>query len=151
VQYAPYTLVLAGVLFFRSAIRQEIASGVELLLLSFLWGSLLVLALSPGIVRGVFSIAWLRWVGSISYGLYVYHGLFSELYDRLSTFLGPHWNYQTHHAVRFLLGFVLTFLVSWLSFRFIELPISGLKRKFQPKPARDSVDKLQLNGSKVRV
>ena len=65
---------------------------------------------------------FLRWVGKISYGLYVYHGLCYYLVDK-GAFLAP--------ALNLLFSFALAFLVSYLSFRFFEMPFLRLKRFFQ--------------------
>lgn len=62
----------------------------------------------------------LRWVGKISYGLYVYHGLCFYLVDKAT--LAP--------VVNLLFSFAAAFLVSWLSFRFFETPFLRLKRWF---------------------
>jgi peptidoglycan/LPS O-acetylase OafA/YrhL len=68
------------------------------------------------------SVGWLRWLGAISYGLYVFHPTCLWLVQRLvapSSFL-----------IDIVMSFGLTITVAYLSFRFFESPILKLKRHF---------------------
>gem|GEM_PF-3814135 len=64
----------------------------------------------------------MRFLGGISYGLYVYHGACFEWYDRLVP--------NRHPILMLPLAFGCSILVAYLSFRFIETPFLGMKRHF---------------------
>lgn len=70
----------------------------------------------------IFSIRWLRWLGAISYGLYVFHPTCFGLVQR---FVRP-----SSFVLDLTLSFGFTILVSYLSFRFFESPILRLKNRF---------------------
>ncbi len=70
-----------------------------------------------------FSVGWLRWIGAISYGIYVFHPTTFAIVRRLV----PHANY----LLDFALSFGATIAVAYLSFRFFESPILKLKDKFK--------------------
>jgi peptidoglycan/LPS O-acetylase OafA/YrhL len=83
-------------------------------------------------VRSVFSrilaSALMRFVGSISYGLYVYHSICYDLLDRLVPNASPLF------FLPFAFGSVMG--VAWLSFEFVEKPILRLKNKYQSQSSR---------------
>ena len=71
---------------------------------------------------------WLRWIGGISYGVYVYQSLFLNVYISLARRLPVPW-----HSFTVTLAAVAlpsTLLLSYLSFRFYELPLLSLKKRF---------------------
>ncbi len=69
-----------------------------------------------------FSIPLLRWLGKISYGLYVFHPTCADLVQR--------WLNPSSALVNLVASFGLTILVAYLSFRFFESPITKLKDRF---------------------
>jgi peptidoglycan/LPS O-acetylase OafA/YrhL len=76
---------------------------------------------------------WLRYLGKISYGLYVFHML--ALYCVLKLLGGP-----VHTARGFLLywtlGLSLTVTMAAISYRFLESPFLRLKERFASVPSR---------------
>jgi peptidoglycan/LPS O-acetylase OafA/YrhL len=88
------------------------------------------LVLRTGLPRKIFSWAPLGWLGRISYGFYVFHILLEPLYDRLGANIAHTYTGDYYHIVRAILAFVLTCIVSWLSFYLFEMPILSLKRFF---------------------
>ena len=70
--------------------------------------SLLTLALGKGIVARVFSTAWLRWLGGISYGVYVYHVLLRNVFDWIVATLAPHASRNLALGLRFIVAAALT-------------------------------------------
>jgi peptidoglycan/LPS O-acetylase OafA/YrhL len=80
---------------------------------------------SNGVARAC-SARWLRWVGKVSYGAYLYHWPIFAL-------SGKHWG-PLHGLSLGLAQLTLSLLLAGLSFRFLEAPIQ--KRRFAPsRPA----------------
>jgi peptidoglycan/LPS O-acetylase OafA/YrhL len=90
----------------------------------------IALVLRTGLPRRIFSWPPLGWLGRISYGFYVFHILLEPFYDRLGASLAHTNNGDYYHIVRAILAFVITFIVSLVSFYFFEMPILSLKRFF---------------------
>ncbi|MEO6710696.1 MAG: acyltransferase family protein, partial [Planctomycetota bacterium] len=69
---------------------------------------------------------WIRWIGAISYGMYLYHHFarLAAAYLLRETGLGS-------PLLLFVLCSLLTVAVSALSFRFIESPLTGRKHRGQ--------------------
>lgn len=82
---------------------------------------LLVLYKDSNWINRLFGNRFLRWVGKISYGIYVYHGLCFSFVDKIR-FLPP--------ALNLVFCFVAALLISWISFRFFETPFLRQKRFF---------------------
>jgi peptidoglycan/LPS O-acetylase OafA/YrhL len=101
--------------------------------LTLFWGCLIVISLRPGLFKRMFEVGWLRWIGTISYGMYIYHWLFREYFDSFTWKIYPHASESTHQGIRFVITFILTIGISWSSFNYFERPISRLKRHFQSK------------------
>ena len=102
--------------------------------------ALLTLSLGQGAVARAMRVSWLRWLGGISYGVYVYHVLFSNLFHQLGQRIAPHASREAQLCLIFFVAAGLTLLISWLSFRFFESPILKLKdRARKPAPAAPDV------------
>jgi peptidoglycan/LPS O-acetylase OafA/YrhL len=72
----------------------------------------------------------LRFIGRLSYGMYLYHEI-------LLPPLGPALIVLKRHHLAVLypfLAFALTLIVAYLSFRFIESPFLRLKHGLAPRP-----------------
>jgi peptidoglycan/LPS O-acetylase OafA/YrhL len=88
------------------------------------------LVLRTGPARTFFSWAPLGLLGRISYGFYVYHILLEPLYDHLGASIAHTNAGDDYHLIRAIVAFVLTFIISWLSFYLFEMPILSLKARF---------------------
>ena len=98
--------------------------------LALLGASMIVLAISGVRFRHAMQMGWLRWLGGISYGLYVYHVLFLGLYEQAArSLLGPRSQAVTAIAVA-AIGLPCTLLIATLSFRYLESPLLKLKSRF---------------------
>jgi peptidoglycan/LPS O-acetylase OafA/YrhL len=102
--------------------------------------SLIVLHASYGFGGLVGRIAGNRWViltGMLSYGLYLYHPIVhvfcQQGLEALGVASGP------GEILDPVLALILSFVVSWISFRFIEKPINDLKRHFPYVDAKAAV------------
>lgn len=86
--------------------------------------ALLVMTLGGGVTARFFSFRPLRWLGGISYGFYIFHVLFTPLFDwvtnRLVEVLRPGAGHNFVLGLEFLVAAVLSVLFAWLSFRFYE-------------------------------
>ncbi len=93
------------------------------------------LVLRSGLPRTLFSHPLLGWMGRISYGFYIYHILLQPLFDYLGARYSHHTVGNDYHIVRALFAFLITCIVSWVSFTFFEKPILSLKRHFPLYPS----------------
>ena len=100
-----------------------VAIGCVLILLAFL-GSRSRLTESPA----------LRYLGKISYGLYVFHELAVLISDRILTMF----HNMFRGGLRFGLALAITIFLAAISYRFLEAPFLDLKRKFTHVLSRPS-------------
>ena len=92
-------------------------------------GSLMLRTLVPGTVPyRMFNVRWLRSIGTVSYGAYVFHDIFHSQYSRfLSHRLTSPVSVVLLTAA---LGLVTTLAMAFLSYYFFEYPILRLKGSF---------------------
>jgi peptidoglycan/LPS O-acetylase OafA/YrhL len=72
-------------------------------------------------------LPWLRYIGKISYGMYVYH--FPVLW-LIANFIEENVQGQVAHGVYVAVSFFATLLISTLSYYLLEKPILNLKDRF---------------------
>ena len=93
------------------------------------FGGLLCLALRGGsFVERWAETRWLRWLGGISYGVYIYHAMVRPLAVDWSERLVGH-SHNLQLGVQFLIAAALTLAAAWLSFRYFESPFLRLKNR----------------------
>lgn len=106
--------------------------------------SLIALAIGPGIVSSLSSAGWLRWLGGISFGVYVFHVLFGKIFAGIAHVLVGTRSATAQNAAFFLIAAIGSIASAWLSFHFYETPFLRLKRRFTPtaevQPLRDALD-----------
>ena len=106
---------------------------IGLSLLSVFFASLIATSLQPGLVQSIFQARLLRWFGTISYGIYVYHMLFLPQFEAIRDRLVPDAGQKELRAiVLMLIAMAATLIIAPLSYRFIESPILRLKKTFSP-------------------
>lgn len=88
--------------------------------------ALLFYAMQPGWVAKIFSVQPLRLIGQMSYGLYLYHMLVPDLFFKLAARLGISVPVMPYN----LSSLIVLFVVAYVSYRLIELPIQSFKRYF---------------------
>ena len=96
-------------------------------------GALVLCCISPaGWFVRLFSFRPLRWIGRVSYGAYVFHDLFHDLYVHTAIAIGHHSAYLAVHVgeVTVILALTSTFVLAWLSFRYFESPFLNLKERW---------------------
>ena len=79
-------------------------------------------------LRMLTDAAPLRSVGNVSYGMYLFHVSVIGLVKRVLP------EDFRHASVVFLLALALTLILSHASYRFLEKPFLGLRRRFRPTP-----------------
>ncbi len=70
---------------------------------------------------------WLRYLGKISYGLYVFHLLAIYLAEKLISAHGKHWG---KFVVYYWLSLAMTIVMASVSYHFLEAPFLRLKERF---------------------
>ena len=102
-------------------------------------GALMLRTLLPGTIPyQILNLRWLRLVGTVSYGAYVFHDIPHGEYLRLVA-------HYSHHGVRGItavFGLLMTLALAFLSYHFFELPILRLKDRLTSRePERILVSK----------
>jgi peptidoglycan/LPS O-acetylase OafA/YrhL len=102
---------------------------------ALLFTSLIGLSLRPGLAASVFEIGWLRWLGRVSYGVYVYHILLGDAFDWIASRIFPGVGRELHFLVLFFVAASGTLIVASLSYYFFELRFLRIHRHPSPAPA----------------
>jgi peptidoglycan/LPS O-acetylase OafA/YrhL len=98
--------------------------------MTILLGTVLARSLQPGVLQRLASAAWLRWIGRISFGIYIFHLLFVRMYTSIALHLVGTGSRSTFMGVRWLVAAIGSVTIAWLSFNFYETPFLRLKRRF---------------------
>jgi peptidoglycan/LPS O-acetylase OafA/YrhL len=109
---------------------------------SLLFASVIALCLKPGWTERVFSLPMLRWLGKVSYGIYVYHLLLYPLFAWVTHQLIPNAGGKKYLFVLAAVATVGTLTTAWVSFAVFESRLLRLKAslgKPQPVAASDTV------------
>jgi peptidoglycan/LPS O-acetylase OafA/YrhL len=128
---------LCGVLFVALTARHDFVMvtpmnfAVGLATISVAFAGLIAAALQPGVVQRLAGLGWLRWVGKISFGIYVYHLLLRALFEWIATRLTHTADGNKFLLVRLLVALVGTLVIAALSYSFYERPFLRFKRHFQ--------------------
>jgi peptidoglycan/LPS O-acetylase OafA/YrhL len=94
------------------------------------WAATLILACLQGTAPVILNFPPLVFLGRISYGAYLSHAPLLGVYFY---YLRPIDTFSVRGLVIFLIWFANVILVSWLSFRFIELPFLRIKNRLGGK------------------
>ena len=130
------TVFLCGVAilgFFVSSDLSSLIIGTQTLLMSLLFGcilALMILGKESSIFNKFFSLAFLRHIGKISYGLYVFHSpIMNFMGYRLYEYQLGYWS---NHLLLLCIGGGVAYIMSLISFYAFEKPILKLKYKWAP-------------------
>lgn len=75
-------------------------------------------------------IPGLKKSGELTYGFYLFHCI--VIYYLLEIFVENQWTQSiSHFSSYFILCFIITYTISWISFRYFESPILKLKKHFR--------------------
>lgn len=97
------------------------------------YAALLGLALSGGLFARMMSAGWLRWIGKISYGIYVFHVLFIHQYNQIAKALVSPDHRTAYLLTRLAVVTAGSIGLAWLSYRFYESPFLRLKKRFEAR------------------
>jgi peptidoglycan/LPS O-acetylase OafA/YrhL len=90
-------------------------------------GALMLRTLVPGTIPyRFFNLRWLRLIGTVSYGAYVFHDIPRDQYDRLV----GHYFHHGAHSITAVFALVMTLGLAFLSYHFFEFPVLRLKNRF---------------------
>ena len=96
-------------------------------LFSVFFAALIALSLQPGIAQRVFSLPFLRWLGKISYGIYIYHLLLYPVFTWLTHRLLPELTGTGYQLMLAAIATMGTLSVASLSFTTLESGFLQLK------------------------
>jgi peptidoglycan/LPS O-acetylase OafA/YrhL len=96
-------------------------------LFSVLFTALIALALQPGITERIFSLPILRWLGTISYGIYVYHLVLYPVFAWFAHQLLPTSTGKRYQLVLAAVALVGTLVAASISFATLERGFLRLK------------------------
>ena len=100
---------------------------------SLFYFGLIALTLRQGWIARLFSIGWLRRLGNISYGVYVFHMFFLGQYATLEQHLVGHRSLMVRNVVLLVIAVCGTLVAALLSWNLFEKPILRLKKYFVPE------------------
>lgn len=107
---------------------------------TILFACLLVLSLrAEGVVSKAMNMAWLRWVGGISFGIYVFHVLLAPVFRWVTSVIWPTASRTEDILTNALVTAVMSVSIAWLSFRYLESPFLKMRKKFSSGRAEFTV------------
>jgi peptidoglycan/LPS O-acetylase OafA/YrhL len=112
-----------------------------LTLIALLSGALMLRTLLPGtIAHRIFSLRWLRLIGTVSYGGYVFHDIPHDEYRLVAHYFDhgvlAHYLHLDVDTITAIFAIIMTLTLAFLSYRFFELPILRMKDRFTSSNAR---------------
>jgi peptidoglycan/LPS O-acetylase OafA/YrhL len=119
---------IVGSLGYAMFLTQEMGYFWGYTVLNVLFAMLVAIAIRDANWARPLSVAPLVFIGRISYGLYVYHLPLLLGIRKLVPLQGSPWALPS--LVLFLSWLVISLVVAWASFRFIERPVMSLKDRF---------------------
>lgn len=116
---------------FNVPLAESVAGHVARFLITVAFATCMVnVLLNPeSLPARILRVSWLRHVGKISYGLYLYH---FPIFIQLDRYYTKHPDMISRNVLS-LLKFGLAFTVAEISWRIIETPLNKLKKRFPYK------------------
>jgi peptidoglycan/LPS O-acetylase OafA/YrhL len=134
---SPYFTVFSFILFIAACFPSRSADltsrgcvTVGIAAASVLYAGMLVLSLQAGWINRLMTTRALRWVGRISYGVYVYQLLFDGFYVWVAMHLLPSGNSFQTTATQIVCTWASSIIFAWASYKFFESPILRLRHHF---------------------
>ena len=105
---------------------------------------LVLVVIQPGTwLYTAMKIRPLRWMGRITYGLYVFHDIPHNFYQDI----GVRIHHDSRHAVA-LIALFCTCILAWLSFHFFETPFLNLKERWTVRSTGVNLERSGLRSQK---
>ncbi len=102
-------------------------STIGLFICSLFFTSIVASCLRPGVIQTIFQFPFLRWLGKISYGIYVYHLLLRNGFYWITDHLVPNAERNARLGILFCVALVGTLAVASLSFYTFESAFLRIK------------------------
>ena len=119
--------VLAGLGMALKATRREFGALGDTIIAAFWFSFLWLVLIARGTVwSAFFRMSWLRGVGRISYGVYLFHGLIYHLVFHTATGEDPTQSYGAYGALLAAISFVLVLIFATISFQVFERRLIGI-------------------------
>jgi peptidoglycan/LPS O-acetylase OafA/YrhL len=115
-----------------------------LTLVALFSGALMLRALLPGtIAYRIFNLRWLRLIGTVSYGGYVFHDIPHVGYSMAAHYFDhsvlTRYLHLDADAITAIFAIITTLTMAFLSYRLFELPILSMKDRFTSSNAKARV------------
>jgi peptidoglycan/LPS O-acetylase OafA/YrhL len=107
-------------------------------LLNYFFAVTIYAVAKEGLFNRFLDLGWMKYLGKISYGLYVYHYIIIYFAARIQDYVEL--SIPQAQLVTFIVALPATILVAALSFKYIERPILGLKDKYFPATENQAVE-----------
>jgi peptidoglycan/LPS O-acetylase OafA/YrhL len=137
---APYAVIIGGISVATMCLLRSSTSAVDVwiatlgyTLIAFTCAGLVAWSLVSGSPAEIlFSWSWLRELGRLSYGFYLYHVPIQEGLRPMIPLIQAHTSFALGGLLYVVFGFGLNLLVAHLSYHYLESRILKLKRFFEP-------------------
>ena len=103
--------------------------------LTFCLAAVLCMSLQPGYLQRALSLRWMRWVGKVSFGVYIYHVFLASLFGAIAGRIVGTSNNNLYLIVRMLVAAIMTLAIAGMSFAWFERPMLRLKDRLAPRTA----------------
>lgn len=106
-----------------------------LTLVNFYSASVIVAALRPGsFMFRVLNISWIRSCGIVTYGAYIFHDMLHNILTRALSKVASHFHHPAIGSEWSILlsALIFTFVLAFISYRYIETPFLNLKQRLAP-------------------
>jgi peptidoglycan/LPS O-acetylase OafA/YrhL len=126
---------------YNPAVDGTVLSTIGYTLIDIFAAIIILLSLNPnGLIYRIFTLRWLRRLGEVSYGFYVFHDIPHVFY----AFVCAHFLKRFMHVkpgvislATAALALVCTLAISFVSFRFLEAPFLRLKNRYTLREAQE--------------
>jgi peptidoglycan/LPS O-acetylase OafA/YrhL len=107
-------------------------------LLNYFFAVTIYAVAREGLFNRFLELGWMKYLGKISYGLYVYHYILIYFAARIQDYVEL--SIPQAQLVTAVVSLPATILMAALSFKYIERPILGLKDKYFPATESQTIE-----------
>ena len=132
--YSTGTLDTPSALGFLFPLRTDLKQVWGYFYLNYLFALLIYLVVKEKMFLRLLDTKWMRYLGKISYGLYIYHYAVIWFVARIRDLDMPE---PVAKPLTMVISAAVTFLIASLSYKYLEKPILDLKEKYFPLRKED--------------